>query len=380
VTALSLKFFDECCDEPAKPWAIKGVIAMDEDSTWFGPAGSLKSTLLVDLAIHLAAGKNWRGFKTKMKAGVVYFALERASLTRRRIAGHSKRDGLKNLPIAVAGDIIDLIDIGTVDIIAATVKAAEERFGVPVGLIIIDTYAKAVAAGGADEDKAQHVNLVAANLKRVHEELGHPVHIATIGHTGHEGTRERGSSAKTGHVDLAVRISGEGKVKTAHITKANDQDEGVMTSFEGEEIVIGKDEDGDNLTTFITARHAVQAAPLTASRLSDQQVNALDALRKAIKEHGQKGAVAVDRWRDELFRTGVLDQDAKNPRQPFKRLRSALARIQRIVEQDGMVSIGYPTGVSPMTGAPRPGGNPLPPMPPFPNASPVTPVTPYRGV
>src|ERR1700738_5294753 len=144
---------------------------MDEDSTWFGPPGSLKSTLLVDLAIHLAAGKNWRGFKTKMKAGVVYFALERASLTRRRIAGHSKRDGLKNLPIAVAGDIIDLITDGCVEIISATVKAAEERFGVPVGLIVIDTYAKAVAAGGADEDKAQHVNTVAANLKRVHEKV-----------------------------------------------------------------------------------------------------------------------------------------------------------------------------------------------------------------
>jgi RecA-family ATPase len=83
VTVLALKFFDECCNEPAKPWLIKGVMAMDEDSTWFGPPGSLKSTLLVDLAIHLAAGKNWRGFKTKVQTGIVYFALERASLTRR---------------------------------------------------------------------------------------------------------------------------------------------------------------------------------------------------------------------------------------------------------------------------------------------------------
>jgi AAA domain len=376
LTALPLKFFDECCDEPAKPWLIKDVLAMDEDSTWFGPPGSLKSTLLVDLAIHLAAGKDWRGFKTKMHAGIVYFALERASLTRRRIAGHSKRDKLKNLPLAVAGDIIDLIDEAQVDTIVETVKAAEKRFGVDVGLIIIDTYAKAVAAGGADEDKAQHVNTVAANLKRVHEKVGHPIHIATIGHTGHEGTRERGSSAKTGHVDLAVRISGEGKVKTVHITKANDQDEGVMTSFEGEEIVIGKDEDGDSLTTFITAKHAVQAAPEAVSRLSDQQVNALDALRKAIKEHGQKGSVAVDAWRDELFRCGVLERDAKNPRQPFKRLRDVLARKQRIAERDGMVSIGYPTGISPLVGTPRPGGNPSPPLPPFPNASPRHTVTP----
>jgi hypothetical protein len=97
--------------------------------------------------------------------------------------------------------------------------------------------------------------------------------------------------------------------------------------------------------------------------------------------NGQKGSVAVDHWRDELFRSGALDRDAKNPREPFRRLRDALACMQRIVERDGMVSIGYPTGIAPMVGAPsivpRPGGNPLPPMPPFPNASPVA-VTPSR--
>jgi hypothetical protein len=375
VTALPLKFFDECSDEPAKPWAIKGVIALDEDSSWFGPAGSLKSTLMVDLAVHLAAGRDWRGFKAKMSAGIVYFAFERAALTRRRLAAYRIRDQFQNLPIAVAGDIVDLIDGGCVEIISATVKAAEERFDVAVGLIIIDTYAKGVAAGGADEDKAQHVNLVAANLKRVHEQVGHPIHIAMIGHTGHEGTRERGSSAKLGHVDVAVRISGEGKVKTVTVTKGNDQPEDTLTAFEGEEITVGTDADGDRITAFVVSSRAVQAAPEAATRLSDAQVLALDALRKAIKEHGKKGAVALDQWRDELFRSGALDRDAKNPREPFRRLRNSLARRHRIVEHDGTVRMGYSAGIPLVSGVPSivpaPGGIILPPLP----ACPVSPVT-----
>src|SRR5690242_8765969 len=110
MAALPLKFFDECANEPAKPWAIKGVIALDEDSSWFGPAGSLKSTLMVDIGVHLAAGRDWRGFKTKMQAGVVYLAFERAALTRRRLAAYAKRAGFQKLPIAVASDIVDLID------------------------------------------------------------------------------------------------------------------------------------------------------------------------------------------------------------------------------------------------------------------------------
>lgn len=362
MTALPLKFFDECTNEPVKPWLIKGVLALDEDSSWYGPAGGLKSSLLTDIAVHGAAGRDWRGFKTKRKFGTVYFALERAGLQRRRLAAYSKRDGHARLPIAVVDQIVDLTDEAIVQVVIATIKAAQERFGVPVGFAIFDTYAKAVAAGGGDEDKAQHVNLVAANLKRIHDQLGQPIHLATIGHTGKDETKgERGSSAKTGHIDLGVQISGD-KIKTATITKANDQPEGVMTSFMGEEVTIGEDEDGDALTAFIVSRMAVQATPEAASRLSDNQVNALDTLRAAIKEHGQKGAVAVGTWKEELFRRGVLDRDAPNPREPFRRLKGSLIKTGRIEEDDGMVRLTS-SNVIPMTTRPAAGIIPFPPCP-----------------
>ena len=58
-----------------------------------------------------------------------------------------------------------MIDLGCVDIISDTVKAVEAQFGQAVGLIVIDTYAKGVAAGGGDEDKAQHANIVAATSR-----------------------------------------------------------------------------------------------------------------------------------------------------------------------------------------------------------------------
>ncbi|SDJ34017.1 AAA domain-containing protein [Bradyrhizobium sp. Rc2d] len=343
-----MKFFDECTNEPAKPWLIKGVLALDEDSSWYGPAGGLKSSLLTDIAVHGAAGRDWRGFKTKQKFGTVYFALERAGLQRRRLAAYAKRDGHAGLPIAVVDQIVDLTDEASVRIVIATITTAQERFGVPVGLAIFDTYAKAVAAGGGDEDKAQHVNLVAANLKRIHDQLGQPIHLATIGHTGKDETKgERGSSAKTGHIDLGVQISGD-KVKTATITKANDQPEGVLTSFVGQEVTVGTDADGDDLTAFIVSPMAVQAAPEQASRLSDNQVNALDTLKTTIKDHGQKGAVAVHAWKEELFRRGVLDRDAPNPREPFRRLKASLIKTQRIEEDNGMVRFTS-TNAIPMT-------------------------------
>jgi hypothetical protein len=77
--ALPLIFFDDLAEVPqSKPWLIKNVIARDETSSWIAPPGKGKSALLTDIAVHSAAGMNWRGHRTKGIVGAVYFALERA--------------------------------------------------------------------------------------------------------------------------------------------------------------------------------------------------------------------------------------------------------------------------------------------------------------
>jgi hypothetical protein len=343
--ALPFRVFDECRSEPPKAWAIKGVIALDEDSTWFGAPGSMKSGLLTDIAVHLASGRDWRGYRTKAPCGVAFFCMERAGLTRRRLAAYAVRDNLAGLPIAVVDRLVDLLDPESPEQIAETVKDAEARFGCPVGFVVLDTWSKAVAAGMADEDKAQHVNVAAANLKRVHEEIAHPIHIATIGHTGKDEARgERGSNAKLGHVDLAVQIKG-GRVRTATVVKANDQSEGVLTSFAMQEIMTGVDEDGGALAVGILSAETLSIVP--AAKRSARQDIALNALDKALADNGQEppaGAdlppvkvVRVEAWRDELFRCGVLERDAGNPRSAFKRLKDGLCAADQIVERDGFV-------------------------------------------
>jgi hypothetical protein len=70
--ALPLTFFDDLSENPAaKPWLVKNVIARGETSSWIAPPGKGKSALLADLAVHNAAGKNWRGYRTKRRTGVV---------------------------------------------------------------------------------------------------------------------------------------------------------------------------------------------------------------------------------------------------------------------------------------------------------------------
>src|SRR5262249_19652714 len=74
---IPLTFFADLSETPTpRSWLIKNVIARDETSSWIAPPGKGKSALLTDIAVHLAAGKDWRGRRVKEHCGVVYFALE----------------------------------------------------------------------------------------------------------------------------------------------------------------------------------------------------------------------------------------------------------------------------------------------------------------
>jgi hypothetical protein len=122
--------------------------------------------------------------------------------------------------------------------------------------LIFDTFAKLVAAGGGDEDKAKDQGKVFANIQRIKERMGRPgpgPHVALVGHTGKDETRgSRGSNAILGDADVMVTISGD-EIKTATVTKANDMPEGPLFSFKSETHDFGTDEDGDPITVNIVS-------------------------------------------------------------------------------------------------------------------------------
>lgn len=273
---IKLTYFDECAAVSSKRWIVKNVIAHGETSSWFGPPGKGKSGLLTDLGIHIAAaGKLWRGYRIKERCGVVYFALERGDLVKRRIAAYKRRDSLSELPIAVAGQVIDLMNKTCVEIILDTITEAEQNFGCSVGLIIIDSFSKGIAAGGGDEDKAKDQNRVAAHLRRVIEKTD--VHIAGVGHTGKdEGRGERGSNARLADVDVEVHITGD-TTKTANVTKANDQPIGPLTGFRLESFQLGVDEDNEQIVTFIVTDDVLVTVK-PRQKLTAKQRLALEAL------------------------------------------------------------------------------------------------------
>lgn len=346
--------FDDCADNAHKVWLHKGVMALGENSSWYGEPGSLKSALITDIAVHAAAGIDWRGHKIKTRCGVVYFAFERSGQAKRRLAAYKLRDDLHGLPIAVVPKLVDLLNPKCVDMIVSTVERAAKNFDVPVGLIVLDTYNKGIAAGGGDENAAKDQNQAAAHLRLIHEKL--PVHIAGIGHTGKDTTRgERGSNAREGDVDLAVQIAGEA-VKTATIAKANDQEEGDLVSFKGEVVLLARDEDGDPITAYIVSKAPAVKEAKGGSKLSPRMSNALRALENAMQSFGRSGKVEVEKWREQLHREEVIPADHTNPREAFRQIKDGLVAKKLIRVLDGYVAKGGIIGgsLTPLVNLPPP--------------------------
>jgi hypothetical protein len=356
---MPLTFFDDVENFASKIWLIKDAIAKGETSEWIAPPGKLKSALMTDLSIHIASGRDWRGYRSKETCGVVYFALERADLVKRRLTAHRKRDEVKGLPIAVAGGVIDLMHPATVDLIVSTIRAAEAKFDCSVGFVVFDTLAKGIAAGGGDENQAKDLGRALANLRRVQDQTG--AHIAIVSHTGKDEKKgARGSNSQVGDVDVLVQISGD-SVKVATITKANDQEEGVLTKFKGEIAVLGVDDDGDDITTMIISTEDCGSAGGKSAKpdtLTPTERRAMDLLYKAINEVGQlpppslpRSVVKVlplDTWREYCKRGALSDGKADAVRMAFKRVMTSLVTKHRVETFDGMVWVAYDGVANPL--------------------------------
>ena len=211
LSALSFQTFDQfTLSSVTKRWLFKGIMARGETSAWIAPPGGMKSALMAEASMCAAAsGLDWRGKQSKGKFGVVYFALERADLLKRRLLAHRQLMKASNLPLAVVANTINLMTPRTVPILIDTLQKIELSFNVPIGLIVFDTFAKLIAAGGGDEDKARDQGAVFANIQRVREHVD--AHVAIVGHTGKDVSRgARGSNAILGDADVMKNFGRDG--------------------------------------------------------------------------------------------------------------------------------------------------------------------------
>jgi hypothetical protein len=337
-------WFDDVDQSPAKEEIVQGVLGAGEFSLFVAKPGTAKSVLVGDIGCHIAAGLDWHGRKVKQGL-VVFFAAERKKLTERRVAAWSKKHGVKGIPFVVVGGKLDLTT-GLIDakVLAATIKALEERCGRECVLIILDTVTRTFGPG--DQHQSRDMQRYVQSVDELNRATS--AHIAAIHHSPWSDDRGKGAIDLDGAVDVSfvVNVKGAGlsKVFTLSCTGANDGEEGPVTSFRLESVVLGTDADGK----VTTAPVVVQADVVTSdgSNLKGNSGKALDSLERAIEQHGEcppdgspgfpDGVVTVtrDQWRERFY----VDAKGKEPSIKEGTLRSRFNRaIEELVDREERV-------------------------------------------
>jgi hypothetical protein len=318
---------------PAVEPLIKGLLERGALSVLFGASNSGKTFFALDVALHVALGRDWCGFRTR-KGPVLYIAAEAGSSIDKRLTAfrlHSNID-VKGVEFYRMTESLDLYESHR-DADRLITQIASEFPGVKFELIVIDTLARVM--GGGNENAPDDMGALIANWDRLRRETG--AHVAVIHHTGKgEGRGERGHSALRAAVDTAIEVTHEEQsgIHAATVQKQRDSASGQVFSFKLTPVEIGRDEDNEPITSCVVERTDGAAVARRGSKpLARAARLGLAELFNSINEHagdptptpvsdniprGAQGVTKV-RWRRRLEKADVINADG-NPRQQLSRI------------------------------------------------------------
>lgn len=233
-------------------WLVKGMIPAKGVGVLYGVPNVGKSFIAIDLANRVGRGKSWMGHKTE-RAGVLYLYSEGEDGLAGRFKAWCDKHGVEGGSAMVAKVPNIFEDRNAVKTVVSLGKAAADRLGLPLGLVIVDTLA--ASSAGADENSAGDMSVLLKRFGMISDALN--ASVLVIHHVTKSTGSMRGSGAIEGAIDyslLASEVTAKGtspitRLKAVKLRDAAKNREGIP--FKLEIVVIGKDKDGDDVTSCV---------------------------------------------------------------------------------------------------------------------------------
>ncbi len=304
-------------------YAIKHFCQCGEVCVLFGESGALKSFLTVDAGLTVATqrddGPRWLGRRVR-GGGVLFIVGEGASGMPRRLRAWVQHDIRKRdsgavptegrilaeaaaMPVYVYPRPIDL-HFGPGDL-ATVISDAERALGHSVRLVVIDPLGLMLGKGSEqlNADVAQAFN----NLRLA---MGPNRAALLVHHSGHgDKDRERGAITIRTNADARFRVDLDefSRVMTLGHLKEKDGPLGDDTFLTFESVLLGHDDDGDEVTSLILAA-TTERPEKTEYRKGGLQPTTIAALR-TLGTLWTGEPIAPADWRKAMHVAGYLNAD-----------------------------------------------------------------------
>ena len=355
---INIEHWDSIQDEPVK-WMIDKVLPVGSFSALFGPPGSFKSFIALDIAEAIATGRTWMGNEVSEQGAVLYLCGEGFGGVGARIKAckqhHQTVDGA---PIYVIRHQLNLrSSVEDFNALMIAVENLVTELGIDFKLIIIDTLARAF--GGGNENDSSDMGSFISSCGRI-QQIVQDCALMILHHSGKDATKGlRGHSSLLGAVDTELELirfedSMKGIIRTA---KQKDGEDGTRIGFEMVSVELappaGSLQIGDPITSL-----AVQASDYNESAnggkgnagAGKNQRLEMSCLETVVKSKGslkyidglQRMTVDLEDWRQELrSRMGIDEAGDGKFKTAWSRAKKRLVESKEGGIKDRLVWLQY---------------------------------------
>lgn len=234
---LSLLTTAELLALPDSRWRVRKLFPEIGLAVIYGPSGSGKSFLALDLAATIARGDQWFHYRT-VAGPVVYAALEAGQGMKLRAAALEKKKGAYP-DITWVHSRFSLLDPEDMKSLVALLP--------PRATVIIDTLNQAAAT--IDENSSSEMGKVIQAAMLLAERIGGLVIL--VHHSGKNASAgPRGHSSLFAAADTVIEVIG-GKTRRWRLVKQKESEAGAEHEFQLDSVHVGSDADGDDVHSCV---------------------------------------------------------------------------------------------------------------------------------
>lgn len=244
---------------PPQTWLVDKIIPSLGIGVMFGPPGSGKTFAALNLGLSIGSGENWFGYKTK-KRPVVYLAAEGVSGLSGRLRAHvSDLFGFDSDFHVIPRPPIFCKDSNARAGGANQVCQIIEGEKIKPGLIVVDTLARVF---DGDENGSEDMKIFIDSCELLSRRF--ECFVLIIHHSGKDAERgSRGHSSLKGALDVEIEVRESNGIHSLKIVKQKDGERIEPMSFILQQVIIGKTEDGEPVTSCVVK---ISDAPAVLNR------------------------------------------------------------------------------------------------------------------